>query len=146
MKLIDKDTLIAEIERMVSNGKAKYQLSIQLTDHDSYIAWSEHIATCGKILSFLDTLEVKEVDLDEISRRYALNNTPWDDCVDEIQEAYKAGFELGLSMSQPHITIPDIDDILKEKCIDPNSKIAKMFKESYYKALDNEYYKKENKL
>ena len=58
MKLIDKDALIAEIERLVSNGKAKCQQSQENNDQASCIAWSEHIATCGKILSFLDTLEV----------------------------------------------------------------------------------------
>ena len=30
-------------------------------------------------------------DLEESSKKYALNNTPWDDCADEMQEAYKAG-------------------------------------------------------
>ena len=30
-------------------------------------------------------------DLEEASRRYALNNTPYDDCADEMQEAFKAG-------------------------------------------------------
>ena len=71
MKLIDKDKIVAEIEKMVSNGKAKCQLSIEINDHDSYVAWSEHIATCGKILSFLDTLEEKEVDLEtDVEREY----------------------------------------------------------------------------
>ena len=53
MELIDKDALVAEIEKLISN------------DQVSCIAWSEHIATCGKILLFLDTLEVKEVNLDK---------------------------------------------------------------------------------
>ena len=30
-------------------------------------------------------------DLEEASKNYALNNTPWDDCKDEIQESFKAG-------------------------------------------------------
>jgi hypothetical protein len=30
-------------------------------------------------------------DLKEASKNYALNNTPWDDCKDEIQESFKAG-------------------------------------------------------
>ena len=30
-------------------------------------------------------------DLEGASKNYALNNTPWDDCKDEIQEAFKAG-------------------------------------------------------
>lgn len=30
-------------------------------------------------------------DLEEASKNYAFNNTPWDDCKDEIQESFKAG-------------------------------------------------------
>jgi len=30
-------------------------------------------------------------DLEEASKNYALNNTPWDDCKDEIQESFKDG-------------------------------------------------------
>ena len=65
MKLIDKDAVVAEIEKLISNGKLKCQQSQENNDQVSYIAWSEHIATCGKILLFLDTLEVKEVDLEK---------------------------------------------------------------------------------
>ena len=65
MKLIDKDAVVAEIEKLISNGKLKCQQSQENNDQVSYIVWSEHIATCGKILLFLDTLEVKEVDLEE---------------------------------------------------------------------------------
>ena len=67
MKLIDKDKIVAEIERLISNGKLKCQQSQENNDQVSYIAWSEHIATCGKILSFLNTLEVKEVEEETIS-------------------------------------------------------------------------------
>ena len=65
MKLIDKDALVAEIEEQIEFGKFKCQQSQENGDQESYIAWSEHIATCGKILSFIDTLEVKEVDLND---------------------------------------------------------------------------------
>ena len=65
MKLIDKDKIVAELEKLISNGKLKCQQSQENNDQVSYIAWSEHIATCGKILLFLDTLEMKEVDLEE---------------------------------------------------------------------------------
>ena len=63
--LVDKDKIVAEIEKLISNGKLKCQQSQENNDQVSYIAWSEHIATCGKILLFLDTLEVKEVDLEK---------------------------------------------------------------------------------
>ena len=56
---INKDALVAEIEKLVSNGKLKCQQSQENNDRESYVAWSEHIATCGKLLSLLDTLEVK---------------------------------------------------------------------------------------
>ena len=50
---------------------------------------------------------------------------------------------LEVKETQPHINIPNIDDILEEGGIEPNSKVAKMFKESYYKALDNTLHKEE---
>ena len=30
-------------------------------------------------------------DLEEVSRQYALNNTPYEDCTEEMQDAFKAG-------------------------------------------------------
>ena len=60
VQYIDKSAVVAEIEKLISNGKLKCQQSQENNDQASYIAWSEHIATCGKILSFLDTLEVKD--------------------------------------------------------------------------------------
>ena len=62
---IDKTALVTEIERLISNGQVKLQESQESNDCESYVAWSEHIATCIKILSIIDTLEVKEVDLSD---------------------------------------------------------------------------------
>lgn len=73
MKLIDKDKIVAELEKLITNGKLKCQQSQENNDQVSYIAWSEHIATCGKILLFLDTLEMKEADLEkEIDKFYGM--------------------------------------------------------------------------
>ena len=58
---INKSALVAEIERLISNGQVKLQESQESNDDESYVAWSEHIATCIKVLSIIDTLEVKEV-------------------------------------------------------------------------------------
>ena len=82
---IDKSAVVAEIEKRLNTTK-KY--STEYVNGKKY--------ALKKILSFLDTLEVKEVDLEQISKNYALNNTPWDDCMVEIQDAFKSGFELGL--------------------------------------------------
>lgn len=64
--LIDKDAVVAEIERLISNGQIKLKESEECKDYESYVALAERIATCINILSFLDTLEVKEVDLDAL--------------------------------------------------------------------------------
>ena len=59
---IPKSPLVVEIEKLISNGKLKCQQSLENNDEVIYAAWSEHIATCGKILSLINTLEVKEVN------------------------------------------------------------------------------------
>ena len=56
MKLIDKDALVAEIERRIK----EYQ-----STGDDY--WFPVIENLKSILSFLNTLEVREVDLDLIT-------------------------------------------------------------------------------
>lgn len=91
MTLIDKDSLVAEIENLVSTYK-------KCPTRNSY----EDGLKDGRLIGYKDalhkinTLEVKEVG----------------------------------------ISIPNIDDTLKEEGLDPNSKEAKIFKESYYMALD----------
>ena len=81
MKLIDKDALVAELKRQ----------------RNVYIGEPNKYKVLSRILSFIDTLEVKEVG----------------------------------------ISIPNIDDTLKEEGLDPDySKEAKIFKETYYMALE----------
>jgi len=45
------------------------------------------------VLTYIDSLQEEPVSekLEEASKNYALNNTPWDDCKDEMQESFKAG-------------------------------------------------------
>lgn len=57
---IPKSPIVAEIEREIEFGKLKIQQSQENNDYTSNVAWSEHIASYGKMLSFLNTLEVKE--------------------------------------------------------------------------------------
>lgn len=64
-ELIDKSAVIAEIERLISNGQTELKESEERKDYESYVALAERIATCINVLSFLDTLEVKEVDLEK---------------------------------------------------------------------------------
>lgn len=62
---INKSALVEKIEKQIEFGKFKCQQSQENNDHESYVAWSEHIATCGKILSLLNTLEAKVDSLDK---------------------------------------------------------------------------------
>ena len=71
---IDKSALIAEIEKRRSRN-SKNKLNLAAAFEDNYL------------LSFLDTLEVKEVDFDEIVNH------------EDIKNAFKAGYELGMSVS-----------------------------------------------
>lgn len=59
---IDKSAVVAKLERLISNGQTKLKESEECKDYESYVALAERIATCINLLSFLDTLEVKEVD------------------------------------------------------------------------------------
>lgn len=63
MELIDKSAVVAWIEGLISNGQTKLKESEECKDYESYVALAERIATCINVLSFLDTLEVKDVDL-----------------------------------------------------------------------------------
>ena len=102
--LVDKDKIVAEIEKLISNGKLKCQQSQENNDQVSYIAWSEHIATCGKILLFLDTLEVKEVDLEKEINEWqgcemfpeGVDITPLPKAMEIVEKTAKHFFELGL--------------------------------------------------
>ena len=62
---IDKSDVVAEIEKLISNGETELQEAEECKDSESYVALAERIATCINVLSFLDTLEVKKVDLEE---------------------------------------------------------------------------------
>ena len=52
MKLIDKDALVAEIEKLIDEAK--------IYPSDFYCG---RLSICKELMNFFDTLEVKEVDL-----------------------------------------------------------------------------------
>ena len=95
---VSKSALVTEIEKLISNGKFKCQQSKENNDQVSYIAWSEHIATCGKILALINTLEVKEVDLEKEIKKYIKDNI-CGYCVPGVEETAKHFFELGMAAS-----------------------------------------------
>jgi hypothetical protein len=90
--LIDKDALVAEIEKIM------YDLSPNFYEYDYDAAKVELLE---KLLTFINTLEVKEVDLEEELYEYCSS--------EEYREAIGTGklafliakhfFELGMSVS-----------------------------------------------
>lgn len=65
MKLIDKDTLVAEIESYINDTKFSQKAGmIKKRNAET------KITIFKSVLSLIDTLEVKEADLDEVARKW----------------------------------------------------------------------------
>ena len=93
MKLIDKDALLAEIER-------KQKEEVSYYENGSFASWSDenHYFTLEDIKSFIDTLEVKDVDL----KNSMVCKVDWYDgfLLDYTQEqyfSYNATFSISLT-------------------------------------------------
>ena len=98
-KYIPLDALVAEIERRISSFKKekKTEKWSAGASQMNVVSLGARIAMLEEILSFLDTLEVKEVDLEkEISKYIAYNICPPPDKVKKIAKHF---FELGMSVS-----------------------------------------------
>lgn len=91
MKLIDKDKVVAEIERIRT-----YYENLQTIKQ----VYNNHIDNCNDLLDFLDTLEVKEVnfekELDEWMRYGPHTSYPWCTIPDAIKITAEHFYELGL--------------------------------------------------
>ena len=92
MKLIDKDALVAELEK---------RKKIHFNDYDfignNYPADYGVCNALTQILAFIDTLEVKEVDLEKSISDWLFEGLPNDEQeIDYIKETAKHFFELGL--------------------------------------------------
>ena len=74
-QLIDKDALVAEIERR-RDGIRKGIFSIPLTGSDRAYATFEY-EILGKIKDFLDTIEVKDVDLEKYYHEFLEKGMVW---------------------------------------------------------------------
>ena len=135
---IDKSALVTEIEKRIKELQDLFKEGEKKLDSFQKTAVHLCIDECKVVLNILDTLEVKEVNLDEEFNKYCdnlhlidLENEPYA----ELFECAKHFFELGLKV-QTNIKMPSLEDIFIENGIDPNSKQAKIFKESYYTALE----------
>ena len=94
MKLIDEDALVAEIEKLVDKGKYHEEFDCAYRDGNNGALYA--------LKDKLDTLEVKEVDLEkELDKWY--NNEASKEFENvlykDIEKCAKHFFELGLSVS-----------------------------------------------
>lgn len=107
--LIDKDALVAETEKFKAEALHKKS---QCKRHGLEKIMHQ-IGAYNKMLSFIDTLEVREVDLDKETTHYLLYEhcSPLNEIMHkadlksemqyhkDIEKAFKAGFELGIQVS-----------------------------------------------
>ena len=142
MKLIDKDALVAEINRLIA----------ELVEKGEGTMFEQgRISAFEDAKLFLDSLEVKKVDLEKAiddyiythdSRKRLALELDWKCCNltlkggNEIIKFAKHFFELGLKVSQPVISAYGIEEALKENGIDTDSKEADMYREAIYKIYD----------
>ena len=91
--------------------KDGYEVTIESIGDDCYFV--DRAQACIKF-STQDQWELVEEhvneDLGEASKHYALNNTPWDDCKKEIQEAFVAGAQWNSLTSEDMKLIYKISD------------------------------------
>ena len=63
---IDKDALVAEIERRLKKARDNANTAKSNNNHAVTCVWSGHEKECHELISFINTLEVKEVDLEKL--------------------------------------------------------------------------------
>ena len=132
---IPKSAVVAEIDRRISILQ-KHPMENHKT-----------ICHLDSLKQSINSLEMKEVEIEKeliewhkehfqksgtfigMSGFYLTNSSQ--------MELAKRFFELGLSVSNnTKVAIPDIDDVLKENSVNPDSKEAKIIKESYFMAIE----------
>lgn len=114
MQLIDKSVVVAEIEKHLENANngisyAQSGVNSGLEEYKKDLnVWQQCQSMCKQILSFLSTLEVKEVDLEKITNEY-FKDWKFDDELDimvkpnnysasftDLKEIAKHFYQLGL--------------------------------------------------
>ena len=94
MELIDKSAVVAEINNWIQDASCRYTMSkIQFS-------LSDRIESLENLLSFLDNLEVKEVDFDKEFDKFHIGMYNPFDSRAEIREFAKHFFELGRGVNR----------------------------------------------
>ena len=98
--LIDKAALVAEIEKLVDKGKYHEEFDCAYRDGNNGALYA--------LKDKLDTLEVKEVDLEKSISDWLFEGFPnEDELIDYIKETAKHFFELGLKVQHNNWKVVD---------------------------------------
>ena len=101
MKLIDKDALVAEIERRVADNKKDIERASHKNLEDYFEGYEDALVLLKE--QFLDTLEVKEVDLDDYYHKFLEKEWFEKNCPRTVSEMMaftaKHFFERGMQVS-----------------------------------------------
>ena len=137
---IDKSALVTGIEKLISIGKLKCQQSQENNDQESYITWSKHIATYKKILSLINTLEVKDpykqqyIQYDFIIKSelfHQLTKEQQKLWRKEIEQAVISGGEAGIELAKDQRYKENLE--AKEADMDLEKELIKWHKEHFKK-------------
>jgi len=96
MKLIDKDALVAEIKRRIADNKKDIERASHKNLEDYFEGYEDALFLLKQ--QFLDTLEVKEVDLEKEYKDFVEEDPVYNKLVNGIvgKAIAKHFFELGL--------------------------------------------------
>lgn len=83
----------------------KNERNTLLKASDNNLSLGARIAMCEEILSFIGSLQEEPVseELEDAAIQYAGKHAPYDDAMDEVEEAFKAGAQWGKNQTMAEI-------------------------------------------
>lgn len=142
--------MIKEVKKEIQRQLQESEERLSHINARGFVAPNEEqlIVHLKGLLSFIDTLEVKEEDENEYINKYfkgwyvdltdqgnILHTPDGNAGLMSVKEVAKHFFELGMA-SQLTTSIYGIEEALKENGIDPDSKEADIYREAIYKIYD----------
>lgn len=100
MELIYKDALVAEIEKIKIIARENAEIASANNNVPVAALWSGKENICNELLSFLDTLEVKDVDLEKEIEKCLKRHNMLALGRKDFTDIAKYFFELGLKVQK----------------------------------------------
>lgn len=134
-----------KVEKIKAEIERRYEYWKEKESNSHSIESESRMSECQHLLLLFNSLQEEPVsnDLEETSKQYALNNSPWDDCWPEVQDAFKAGAQwqqerdqFTIELAEDHAMLAGMEK-MKEEMIDKFFKwLAKHWRE-YVWLTDN---------